>query len=127
MGLLPRPFRRVGALIPVVVAAGLAGCGGGGEADGGYGDGAMSSEGVEAVAIEHFLYAPDEVTIPAGTTIEFRNEDGSPHTATSTEAGAFDTGTIKPGASGELTLEEPGTFAYYCAFHPFMNGKITVE
>ncbi len=122
-------MRLFATIVPLVVAAGIAGCGGGGDAGGGYGGGGdtTSSGGAETVAIEDFLYAPDELTVPAGTTVEFPNEDGSPHTATSKEMGGFDTGTIKPGASGELTLDEPGTFAYYCAFHPFMKGTITVE
>jgi plastocyanin len=65
--------------------------------------------------------------VAKGTTIEFPNEDETPHTATSKTPEAFDTGPIKPGSSGKVTLDKAGTFAYYCQFHPFMTGTITVE
>jgi plastocyanin len=128
MGLSPRPIRRVAALVPVVAAVALAGCGGGGDASTTAGDtAAAQSGGAQTVQIKGFAYAPADLTVAKGTTVEFSNEDGSPHTATSEDSGAFDTGTIKPGKSAELNLEEPGTFAYYCQFHPFMKGTITVE
>jgi plastocyanin len=124
MGLSPSPIRRVATLVPVVVAVALTGCGGGGGAST---TAAQSGSGAQTVAIKDFAYAPADLTVAKGTTVEFPNEDSTPHTATSKASGAFDTGTIKPGKSAELTFDEPGTFAYYCQFHPFMKGTITVE
>ena len=79
------------------------------------------------MTIADFAFAPPGLTVAKGTTVEFTNEDETSHTATAKGSGAFDTGTIKPGKSAEVTLEKTGTFAYYCAFHPFMKGTITVE
>lgn len=79
------------------------------------------------MAIADFLYKPADLTVPAGTTVEFTNEDSTPHTATSKESGTFETGSIDTGKSATVTLDKPGTYAYYCAFHPFMKGTITVE
>jgi hypothetical protein len=55
------------------------------------------------------------------------HRDSTPHTATSKEPGVFESGSIDTGKSGKVKLEETGSFAYYCAFHPFMKGTIVVE
>ena len=39
----------------------------------------------------------------------------------------FDTGTIAPGKTKSVTLDKAGTFTFFCSFHPFMKGTITVE
>jgi len=80
------------------------------------------------VTIADFLYEPAELTVPAGTTVEFTNEDSTPHTATSKESGVFETGSIETGKSAEVTLDKPGTYAYYCAVHGNdMAGEIVVR
>ncbi len=119
--------------IPLVVAALVfAGCGGGDDTDSTpsgstSGSAAASASGPQAVTIVDYTYKPADLTVPAGTTVEFTNEDSTPHTATSKQSGAFETGSIDTGKSAKVTLEEPGTYAYYCAFHPFMKGTVTVE
>lgn len=120
--------------IPLVVAMlVLAGCGGGGGTDPTTPSGsspnpaAASSSGPRAVKIVDYTYEPADLTVAAGTTVEFTNEDSTPHTATSKQSGAFETGSIDTGKSAEIELEKPGTYAYYCAFHPFMKGTIKVE
>lgn len=83
------------------------------------------------VAIRAFLYKPASFTVTAGTTVTFTNEDDAPHTATSgpapDAAGVFDTGTLKKGRSKAVELSKRGTFAYYCAIHPFMKATVTVK
>lgn len=122
--------------IPLVVAMlVLAGCGGGGGTDPTTPSGSSpnpaaassSSSGPRAVTIADYTYEPADLTVAAGTTVEFTNEDSTPHTATSNQSGAFETGSIDTGKSAEVKLEKPGTYAYYCAFHPFMKGTIKVE
>ena len=46
------------------------------------------------------------------------NEDESPHTVTSKQSGAFDSGTIEGGKRGPIILADPGAYAYFCTFHP---------
>lgn len=115
------------ALVLAACAALLAGCGGGDDTTAVTEARTSASNGAEAVKIVDFEYIPPNITVPAGTTVSFENEDSAAHTATSKESGAFDSGTIKGGATGEIKLEDPGTFAYFCAFHPFMKGTIVVE
>jgi plastocyanin len=49
------------------------------------------------------------------------------HTATSTKAGVFDSGTIVTGKSWKNTFKTAGEFAYVCQFHPTMKGTIVVK
>jgi plastocyanin len=48
------------------------------------------------------------------------------HTATADD-GSFDTGNLRQGKTGEATLSDPGTSAYFCEFHKFMRANITVR
>ena len=113
------------ASILLAAAALIAGCGGGDDGT----DRTTSSggSGATAVTIRDYLYEPETITVPVGTTVTFTNRDSTPHTATSKQSGVFESGSLDTGKSGKVTLEEPGTFAYYCLFHPFMKGEIVVE
>jgi plastocyanin len=91
---------------------------------------AASSSGAkatDAVTIRNYSFAPVTTTVAAGTKVTWTNEDPSPHTATSTSAGAFDTGTLHKGQSKTITLSKPGTYSYYCQLHPFMKATIVVH
>ena len=70
----------------------------------------------DAVEIVEFNFEPEEITVPAGTTITFTNQDKAPHTATADD-GSFDTEELGKGDSAEETFDDPGTYAYYCRFH----------
>jgi plastocyanin len=116
----------------LVVAAGapLTACGG---QDGGGAPAPRTAPArpVDRVQIKDFLYVPAAITVPAGTTITFTNGDSAPHTATSGRSprpdGVFDSGTLTKGEHKAVKLTRPGTFAYYCAIHPFMKGTVTVR
>ena len=84
-----------------------------------------ASTGGSAVAIAGFKFGPPEIDVKVGDTVTWTNNDKQPHTATS--AGAFDTGSIAPGATGKATFSKAGTFEYICSFHPFMKGKVVVS
>ena len=82
------------------------------------------------VPISDFLYKPEQLSVAVGTKVTFTNEDNAPHTATSgqspTADGVFDTGNLKKGESKAVKLAKAGTFAYYCAIHPFMKATVIV-
>jgi len=78
-----------------------------------------------AVTIQSFAFEPADLTINAGDSVVFTNQDGAPHTATDVN-GAFDTGRLNKGGSATLTFNGQGSFNYFCTFHPNMKGKITI-
>jgi plastocyanin len=72
-------------------------------------------------------YSPNPVTMRAGQTIGWKNNDSITHTSTQDAAG-FNTGSIAPGGtSSSVTMSTPGTFTYHCTIHPGMVGTITVQ
>lgn len=117
------------ALSPLAaIAVLLVGCGGSSDGtDQNPSDANTSGRSTKTVTIQDYLYEPARIIVPRGTTVAFTNRDSTPHTATSKEAGRFESGSIDTGKTGEVRLEESGTFAYYCLFHPFMKGTIVVE
>jgi plastocyanin len=78
------------------------------------------------VSIKGFAFEPANLSINAGDTVVFVNEDNAPHTATADNS-SFDTGRLSRGASASLTFQNAGTFSYFCAVHPNMKGSITVS
>jgi len=87
---------------------------------------ASAAEGqTRRVEIKDIAFMPAQVTVHAGDTMEWDNDDIVAHTATSKEAG-FDVAVL-PGRRGSAVLTRPGTFSYTCRYHPNMGGQITVE
>jgi plastocyanin len=136
------PRATVLALVGAVVLV-LAACGGGDDDDAGSTTSTTASTTTEpassttsapaepvsgdAVTIEDFDFAPKALLVTAGTTVTWTNDDASTHTATGDD-GEFDTKSLSPGDSGELTFEEAGTFTYHCEIHPTtMKAEIIVE
>lgn len=77
------------------------------------------------VNITNFAFSPESLEVQVGDTVRFINNDSSSHTA-SEENGVFNTGTLSPGEIAEIVMDQTGTFGYFCAFHHFMTGSITV-
>ena len=77
------------------------------------------------VTIEGMKFSPAVLSIAAGDTVTFVNQDSAPHTATA--EGTFDTGRLRQGQSGQVTFDAAGSFAYVCTVHPAMKGTITVQ
>ena len=77
-------------------------------------------------------YDPSTVTISAGGTVNFVNSDTAPHTVTSGTAtdgpdGVWDSSLIMIDMSYSVTLDNPGTYDYFCMVHPWMQGIVIVE
>lgn len=81
--------------------------------------------GNATIKIVNFDYVPMRLTVRAGTRITVTNHDQTAHTVTA-RSGAFDSGTVAPGQSRALTVSKPGVYTYYCQFHAFMSGTLTV-
>ncbi len=74
-------------------------------------------------------YEPQEITVPAGSTVTWTNTGNLPHTVTKEEGPGddFDSGTLEPGDTYEQTFDSAGTIDYVCTIHPNQRGQITVE
>ena len=79
---------------------------------------------IHKVEIKDFKL-PD-LTIDLWDTIEWTNEDSTPHTATADNK-FFDTGRLEEGESNSIRFNKPGTFTYYCSIHPYMKGAVIVR
>jgi plastocyanin len=99
------------------------------------GGGSSSSGGTKAstpasrsavVSMAGRAFSPATVTIAAGGSVTFRNDDDRAHTVTAND-GAFNSGTIGEGGSWKRTFKQAGTFSYLCAIHPEMHGKVVVK
>ncbi len=77
-------------------------------------------------------YIPAEVTINAGETVTWSNDDTAAHTVTSGTPsdgpdGTFDSSLFMAATTFEHTFDESGTYDYFCMVHPWMTGTIQVN
>jgi plastocyanin len=77
------------------------------------------------IHIKNLAYGKGSLTVTAGTTVEWVNDDPLAHTVVALD-NAYDSGLIEPGATWRHLFSVPGTYAYTCRPHPFMKGTITV-
>jgi plastocyanin len=86
---------------------------------------AVTSGATIPVSIQNFAFEPATITARAGDTIVFTNNDASAHTVTQNPSGSgFQSAPIDPGTTYTLTIDEPGTYPFFCEFHPGMTGTI---
>jgi plastocyanin len=68
------------------------------------------------------MFSTDSITIKAGETVTFVNDDNVPHNIASiSKRNGFDLGSQPPGASTDVTFTEPGEAQVFCAIHPRMK------
>lgn len=78
------------------------------------------------VVIDRMAFQPlPAAQIDVGDTIEWRNDDVVPHTATS-EAAGIDV-QIDPGKTASTAVTQTGTFAFFCRYHPTMTIELEVK
>ena len=91
---------------------------------------------VQIVGIEgDKSYNPNPVVVHEGQAILWVNGDAISHTVTSNsrENGVkdsgklFDSTAILPGHFYSKVFDQPGTYLYYCFYHPSMIGEVKVE
>jgi plastocyanin len=79
------------------------------------------------VFIENFAFQPAEMTVPVGTEVTWFNHDDVPHTVTSRDAGLFSSQALDTDDQFSHRFDSAGIYEYYCAIHPIMTGKVTVQ
>jgi plastocyanin len=80
------------------------------------------------VFIDQFAYDPPTLTVAAGTKVTWVNRDDVPHTATSSERPRrFASPALDTDEQFSHVFTAPGTYRYFCAVHPKMEGQIIVK
>jgi plastocyanin len=82
------------------------------------------------VAMERDTFVPQEITIQAGTTVVWENQDGYRHSVVSGTSDAptdMFNETVDPGKTFSYTFDEVGTYDYHCELTPDMSGTVIVE
>ncbi len=118
-------MRRTRAWLLLVVLAAVAGACGGSD------DGEPAAQpAANAVSISGFLFKPDALSVPAGTTVTWTNADDIAHTVTAgvpgTPSGAFDSGNKVKEETFAHTFPTAGSFPYFCNNHNGMRAEVTV-
>jgi len=77
-------------------------------------------------------FIPSSVSISAGSTVVWINDDTAAHTVTSGSPtggpdGVFDSSIVMGGASFEVTFDDAGSIDYFCMVHPWMTGSVNVS
>ncbi|HEX3524246.1 MAG TPA: cupredoxin family copper-binding protein [Stellaceae bacterium] len=92
----------------------------------------LAGEAVKAAApaatvnIDNFKFAPPTLTVTAGTTVTWKNEDDSPHRI-GDKNGTFKSAALDTDDTFSHTFAAPGEYPYICTIHPYMAGKIIVK
>ena len=77
-------------------------------------------------------YIPSKVSVNAGDTVTWSNDDTAAHTVTSGNPtdgpdGTFDSSLFMAGTTFEYTFDTAGTYDYFCMVHPWMIGTVNVN
>ena len=113
-------------LVPVAIVAGLGFLGVTTPDTGGGDERAAPVDG--AVDIADFAFDPGGASVPAGTAVTWTNRDGSPHSIQDDSGMDLfpESDELGSGDSFTFTYPEPGTYAYICGIHNYMQGTVTV-
>ncbi|NDB68302.1 MAG: quinonprotein alcohol dehydrogenase [Methylocystaceae bacterium] len=80
----------------------------------------------DKVSLVDYTFNPPRISVTVGEKVTFANMGKTPHNATGSQGGGWDTGLLDAGQSASVTFNEPGTYNYICTPHPFMVGQIIV-
>jgi plastocyanin len=120
---------KVPELLVAVLAAGLVVGGAVAFAEGRDAPVAEAAPGATEVSIAGFLFGPTELMVQVGDTVTWTSSDDTQHTVTGREAAkaVLDSASLRQAGTYEARFDAPGTYEYFCVFHPNMQGTITVE
>ena len=78
-----------------------------------------------AVSIDNFAFVPATLTVAAGSTVTWTNQDEEPHTVVAND-GSFHSPGMGSQATFSHTFATAGKFDYVCSIHPFMHATVVV-
>ena len=78
------------------------------------------------VKIDNFSFGPETITVSAGTTVTWTNDDDVPHVVASDDK-TFQSKALDTGDRFSHTFTKPGVYNYFCEVHPRMTAKVIVR
>jgi plastocyanin len=119
------------ACLALAAGGALAGCGGDDD-EGGNGGGSAQGSGdgggnVVTIHMKDIQFDPKEVTVKAGQTVRWVNDDDVEHNAVARSGAEFKSELFGKGETYETKVDQAGTVAYVCTVHPAMTGTLTVQ
>jgi plastocyanin len=86
--------------------------------------------GQDEVVIDLYAFHPGTLTIKAGTTVRWVNNDEAEHTIAARNdafrSEVLKSHAVQPGQSFSFTFTQPGVYEYICSIHPAMTATIEV-
>lgn len=91
---------------------------------------AHADVGIQALELsptnfQAWIFRPAAIEVPVGEPVVWTNSGSILHTVTASD-GSFESGDWNPGARFSWVPSAPGQFSYFCTYHPWMAGRITV-
>ena len=89
----------------------------------------MPAAGPNAVTIKSYAFGPKSLTVKAGTTVTWTNQDIARHNIVVDDgapAGGPNGPLFGKGETFSFTFANVGTYAYHCDPHPYMHGTVVV-
>jgi plastocyanin len=127
------------AVAAAVAVLALAACGSSASSGSNSAPSAASTASAAAVAvtIQNFAFTPQTLTVKAGTTVTWTNQDSAPHTVTSADGistsantTSLFNGSVNSGETFSYTFTKAGRYFYLCTIHksqPGMHGEVIVQ
>ena len=78
-----------------------------------------------AAKVADFAFVPEPLTVTAGGTVTWTNDDPFAHTVKARD-GSFASGNLARGTDYAHTFSKPGSYPYLCGIHNSMTGTVVV-
>jgi plastocyanin len=87
----------------------------------------ISAAGAAEVRIKDYKFVPEKVTVKAGETVKWTNDEKrASHSIWFKAEGLPESERMLNGDSWERKFDKPGTYPYTCGPHPEMKGVVEV-
>src|SRR6476619_2529459 len=118
-------------LLLVLAMSLLLSCSKGGGANNPYGNNTNNNTNTQTtsgntISIAGMSFSPSSLTVKAGTTVTWTNNDNVLHTVTADDA-SFSSGDMNNGSTYSHTFSAAGTYAYHCNYHPAMKASVVAN
>jgi plastocyanin len=88
---------------------------------------AQAGAGEHVISQADKTFNPGQISVKAGDTIAFQNDDAITHNVMSSTPGhTFNAGSQQPGQTLKVKFDKAGNFEVRCAMHPKMTLQVAV-